>query len=77
MAFKETGTMGNCCQKPDRDVPGILCGYPLPCPYHTVTVDSTGVVPEVRIPATAVPYVSAEQLAVLKDIARTLHKDDR
>lgn len=22
------------CQAPDRDVPGITCGYPLPCPHH-------------------------------------------
>lgn len=24
------------CDKPDRDVPKIKCGYPLPCPHHTV-----------------------------------------
>lgn len=29
------------CQQPDRDVPGIVCGYPLPCPFHTVVVDAT------------------------------------
>jgi hypothetical protein len=29
------------CQKPDRDVPGIKCGYPLPCPYHTVILNTT------------------------------------
>jgi hypothetical protein len=27
------------CQQPDRDVPRIKCGYPLPCPFHTVIVD--------------------------------------
>lgn len=27
------------CQKPDRHVPKLTCGYPLPCPYHTVIVD--------------------------------------
>ena len=27
------------CQQPDRDVSGIACGYPLPCPHHTVTID--------------------------------------
>lgn len=26
------------CQQPDRDVPKIRCGYPLPCPWHTVVV---------------------------------------
>lgn len=30
------------CDKPDRDVPKIKCGYPLPCPHHTVIVDTTG-----------------------------------
>lgn len=24
------------CKKPDRDVPALVCGYPLPCPHHTV-----------------------------------------
>jgi len=29
------------CSKPDRHVPGLQCGYPLPCPYHTVIIDTT------------------------------------
>ncbi len=29
------------CKKPDRDIPGIVCGHPLPCPYHTIVVDTT------------------------------------
>lgn len=27
------------CRKPDRDAPNLRCGYPLPCPYHTVVLD--------------------------------------
>lgn len=27
------------CQQPDRDVPRIVCGYPLPCPHHTAVID--------------------------------------
>lgn len=31
------------CDKPDRDVghkhPNIKCGYPLPCPFHTIVID--------------------------------------
>ncbi len=23
------------CQRPDRDAPKLVCGYPLPCPWHT------------------------------------------
>ena len=29
------------CQKPDRDEPGLVCGYPLPCPHHTVVIDAS------------------------------------
>jgi hypothetical protein len=28
------------CKQPDHDVPGIGCGYPLPCPWHTVIVET-------------------------------------
>ena len=24
------------CQKPDRDEPRLVCGYPLPCPHHNL-----------------------------------------
>lgn len=27
------------CDKPDRDNPKIKCGYPKPCPHHTVVID--------------------------------------
>lgn len=35
------------CVQPDRDVPALLCGYPLPCPYHTAILEPDGAV---RIP---------------------------
>ncbi len=28
------------CNHPDRDNPRIECGYPLPCPYHTIVTHS-------------------------------------
>lgn len=28
------------CDKPDRDVPKLTCGYPIPCPYHTVVIEA-------------------------------------
>lgn len=31
--------MTSTCARPDRDVPGLECGYPLPCPHHTVVVN--------------------------------------
>ena len=29
------------CEKPDIDSPGLICGYPIPCPHHTVIIDTT------------------------------------
>lgn len=26
------------CRHPDRHEPRLVCGYPLPCPHHTVTI---------------------------------------
>ena len=26
------------CQRPDRHVPKLVCGYPLPCPHRTVVI---------------------------------------
>ena len=41
------------CTKPDRDQPELTCGHPLPCPYHTVTIDTTmEPVSTIIIPAT-------------------------
>lgn len=27
------------CKQPDRDEPRLVCGYPMPCPHHTITID--------------------------------------
>lgn len=32
------------CNKSDRDVPGTVCGFPIPCPYHTFVVDGEKIV---------------------------------
>lgn len=29
------------CNQLDRDVKAIRCGYPLPCPYHTLVITPT------------------------------------
>ena len=39
----ELGERRNCTQ-PDRDEPGLVCGYPLPCPWHTIMIDENGIV---------------------------------
>lgn len=41
------------CKHPDRDSPKLMCGYPLPCQWHTVIIDTTGQPPTVTIPITA------------------------
>ncbi len=38
------------CQKPDRDEPGLVCGYPLPCPHHTAVIDVSKTPPVVILP---------------------------
>lgn len=27
------------CRHPDRDEPRMMCGYPLPCPWHTAVIN--------------------------------------
>jgi hypothetical protein len=38
------------CRHPDRDNPKILCGYPLPCPWHTAVIHADRDPPTVEIP---------------------------
>ena len=54
------------CKKPDRDVPGLKCGYPLPCPHHTVIIDP----PMVEMPL----YAPGNTANKLVDIAKALDK---
>ena len=60
------------CKQPDRDVPGIKCGYPLPCPWHTATIDTTEDPPVVKIPVTSDAGLKAA--ARLKEIAEAFAK---
>jgi hypothetical protein len=41
------------CKHPDRDNTKLRCGYPLPCPHHTITVDLGADPPTVTIPLTS------------------------
>ncbi len=62
------------CERPDHDVPGIICGHPLPCPYHTATIDVTGEVPTVTIPVVSTPSISPKMLSILKEIGSSIHE---
>lgn len=60
------------CQKPDRDIPGLICGYPLPCPHHTIIIDTSPDPPTVTIPATIPKAANPKVLDKLKRIAKIL-----
>lgn len=63
------------CKKPDKDFPEMICGYPLPCPYHTITIDLKPEMPTVTIPATMIKKVNPKTLNRLKVIARALKEE--
>lgn len=63
------------CKKPDREFPGLICGYPLPCPWHTVIVDLDSDPPTITIPATVSKDIDPVALRRLKEIANILKED--
>ena len=60
------------CNKPDRDVPAIVCGYSLPCPYHTAIIHADKNPPTVEIPVTFPELARPKNLNALKKIAQAL-----
>jgi hypothetical protein len=57
------------CRAPDRDVPKIVCGYPLPCPHHTAIVDVA--TDEVAIPV----RIGAKAAVRVLEIADAMKKE--
>jgi hypothetical protein len=41
------------CRQPDHDNAKLVCGYPLPCPWHTVVIDTNVTPPTLTIPITS------------------------
>ncbi len=64
------------CKKPDRNIPELICGHPLPCPWHTVTVDTTKEPPIIQIPTTVDRPINKDQLEKLKEIANIIAEKD-
>ncbi len=62
------------CTAPDRDESKMLCGYLLPCPYHTVIIDVSDDPAVIRIPLTAKAALRGKHH--LEDIAAILLIDD-
>ena len=63
------------CKKQDKDIPEIICGHPLPCPYHTLTISLKGDPPTITIPATIIKKVKPKTLNRLKKIATVLKEE--
>ncbi len=58
------------CRHPDRDCPKLLCGHPLPCPWHTVTIHADRTPPVIEVPTTAT--AALHNLGKLGDIAEAI-----
>ncbi len=58
------------CKHPDKDCSRLLCGHPLPCPWHTAIIDTTKKPPTVTIPITA--EAAWKNKSRLSEIAETL-----
>lgn len=69
---KRTAKKETYCKKPDKDFPEMICGYPRPCPYHTVIIHADKEPPTVEIPATIPEAANPDTLNKLKRIAHVL-----
>lgn len=57
------------CKHPDRDCARMMCGYPLPCPWHTATIDTTKDPATITIPVTAeAAWNGRDKLALIGEI---------
>jgi hypothetical protein len=66
--------MSKYCNQPDRDVPKLKCGYPLPCPFHTVVVHPGTDRTTLEVPVEA--NVSETIKARLLDIGDAIGEDE-
>ena len=62
------------CRKPDHDVPALTCGQPLPCPFHTVLIDTEPSPPTITEPVTA--GLSPLERARLREVANAIGDGD-
>lgn len=61
------------CRQPDQDCPKLLCGRPLPCPYHTAILDTTREPPEIKIPVAATGALNSRR--ILAEVLEVITKD--
>ena len=60
------------CRQPDRDCPKLLCGHSIPCPWHTVVIDTTVEPAILHIPVTATAALQVRD--TLADIGEAIHR---
>lgn len=75
MTDKDKSQLTGFCKHPDRDVPGLVCGHPMPCPYHTIIVDVES--KQITIPEAMQKKVKPKTIRRLKRIAKTIDKKRR
>ena len=61
------------CTRPDRDAPGLTCGYPLPCPWHSVVAEVKGGNLVITVPCTG--ELEALQLDQITQIVAAIFED--
>jgi hypothetical protein len=66
----------NQCTRPDRDEPRVVCGYPFPCPHHTVVVDVESQTVSVPIGDGSSMVLPADQAGRVGEIAKALRDED-
>lgn len=63
------------CNQPDRHEPRMKCGYPLPCLWHTITLDISSEPNRIIVPITSASGV--KNIKKLKKIAKALSRKKR
>lgn len=61
------------CKQKDHDGFDTICGFPIPCPYHTVIMDLSSKPPQLRIPVTAESALSKKD--ELKELTFIISKE--
>lgn len=56
------------CKHPDNDCPKLICGYPLPCPWHTAIINLGSKPPTITIPITSQAINVRDKLAEIADV---------
>ncbi len=59
------------CRHPDHDNAKLMCGYPLPCPWHTVIIDAEAETVTIPFQSDALKSPARERVG---DVARAVSR---